>query len=440
MPSAEAPQLRTAPRPSTPVSGAVVELHVEADIAAGLTRWRALENQLAATRDQAAGSDEGSAPGGFPHPYACSADWTETWLKYYGDICPHRILIGIVRHEAGEQVIGIALVSQSRLRKGPFVLRFWHLGTAGEPEGHSVCVEYNRVFAEPEWWNQFESEVVYWLKTHGRDGVALDGLAPDEWAGLAPQFPGTKVRTASSKYFDLTRARVAGTDVLSQLGRSTRQNLRRKLRDYGDIETTWAEDVPTALSILDELIELHQARWNAVGKPGAFSSPRFAAFQRDLLTRWIPERRIVAFRTRHQGETVGCLVLLVDQGRILDYYSGFVSFDRKPSPGMVTHLLCMQEALARGYSAYDFLVGEKQHKDNLSTDETQLVWGIWQPDTWKLRAYHAVRSLKYSALRLLGRDSAEGAAGAASSPADRAKQETVAIAAETDQPVERSCQ
>ena len=444
MPSAEALQLRPAPRPSTPVGGAVVELHVETDIAAGLARWRDFENRLAATRGLTAGLEKGSPPGRFPIPYACSADWTETWLRHYGGLCPHRILTGIVSHGGSERVVGIALVSRSRLRKGPFVLRMWHLGTAGEPDGHSVCVEYNRLLAEPEWRTQFEAEVVYWLKTHGRDGVALDGLAPDEWAGLAAQFPGTKVRSASSKYFDLTRARAAGTDVLSQLGRSTRQNLRRKLRDYGDIETTWAEDVPTAQGILDELIELHQARWNAVGKPGAFASPRFAAFQRDLLTRWIPERRIVAFRTRHQGETVGCLVLLVDQGRILDYYSGFVSFEKKPSPGMVTHLLCMQEALARGYTAYDFLVGEKQHKDNLSTDENPLVWGIWQPDTWKLRAYHAVRSLKHSALRLLGRESAECSPGVATSPADQTTggrpQETVVLtAAETDHPVERSC-
>ncbi len=33
---------------------------------------------------------------------------------------------------------------------------------------------------------------------------------------------------------------------------------------------------------------------------------------------------------------------------------------------MVTHALCMQEALERGFDDYDFLVGDKQHKDNLS--------------------------------------------------------------------------
>jgi len=414
MPLAEAFTPRTAPRPLAPAGEAVVELHVEADVRSGLARWRELEGRLAAPH-----SLDPSPLAAATH-YACSADWTETWLRHYGEVCPHKVLTCTVRQGSDVRVVGVALVSQSRTRKGPFVLRQWHLGTAGEPAGHSVCVEYNRVLADPVWHAAVHGELAHWLRQHGRDGVALDGLAPDAWNELSPQFPAAQVQAVSSKYCDLTKARAAGTDVLSQLGRSTRQNLRRKLRDYGEIETTWAEDVPTALGIFDELIELHQARWIAVGKPGAFASPRFAAFQRDLVTRWIPERRIVAFRTRHQGETVGCLVLLVDGTRILDYFSGFVSFDKKPSPGMVTHLLCMQEALARGFDAYDFLVGEKQHKDNLSTDEHTLSWVTWQPDTWKLRAFRAVRSWKYVALKLLGRDldaAAEGETPASAEPA-----------------------
>lgn len=394
LPQADILPPHIAPRPPTSAGEVVAELHVEADVRTGLARWRELEGRLAS---------DGI-------PYASSADWAEIWLRHYGDVCPHKILTATVRQGSEVRVVGVTLVSQSRIRKGPFVLRQWHLGTAGEPAGHSVCVEYNRVLADPAWRSEVHTELAHWLKIHGRDGVALDGLAPEAWSELEPHFPSACLQTAASKFCDLTKARAAGTDVLSQLGRSTRQNLRRKLRDYGDIETTWADDVPTALAILDELIELHQARWIAVGKPGAFSSPRFAAFQRELVTKWIPQRRIVAFRTRHQGETVGCLVLLVDGKRILDYFSGFVSFDKKPSPGMVTHLLCMQEALARGFDAYDFLVGEKQHKDNLSTDEHRLTWATWQPNTWKLRAFRAARSWKYAALRLLGRDADEGPA------------------------------
>jgi CelD/BcsL family acetyltransferase involved in cellulose biosynthesis len=363
-------------------------LQVEGDVQRGLAIWRELEFRLAAPLPEV---------GPRPVPsYACSADWTANWLRHYGAIVPHKILT--LTSDSG-QVHGVCLVAQSKIRKGPFVLKQWHLGTAGEPGGHSVCVEYNRTLCDAAHHAEFRSLIAEWLLAHGRDGVALDGLAPEEWAGFAPHLPSAKALAVPSKYFDLTKARTAGTDVLSQLGRSTRQNLRRKLRDYGDVETTWAEDVETAHEIFDELVELHQARWQAIGKPGSFSSERFTAFQRDLLTQWIPQKRIVAFRVRHAGETVGCLVLLIDGRRVLDYFSGFISFEKKPSPGMVTHLLCMQEALARGYDAYDFLVGDKQHKDNLSTDETSILWAEQQPNTWKLRAFHAVRETKRAVVK-----------------------------------------
>ncbi|AMV19701.1 GNAT family N-acetyltransferase [Planctomyces sp. SH-PL14] len=388
-----------------PEEAVVSRLVVETDAIRALDQWRRLETRLTPAAARTSFRND--------HGYGCSADWTELWLRHYGPLVPHRFLLHVTTEGFGpdrrETVTGIALVTQSRIRKGPLVLRQWHLGTAGEPGAHSVCVEYNRVLAESAFRTDFHEKIAEWFLDAGQDGIELDGLAPEEWESLRPFLPPMELRTQASKFFRLTRARAAGTDVLSQLGRSTRQGLRRKLRDYGPIETTWATEADTAHAIVDELIELHQARWNALGKPGSFSSPLFTAFQRDLLTHWAESQRVVAFRARHQGETVGCLVLLVEGRRILDYFSGFCAFDRKASPGMVTHALCMQEALERGFDDYDFLVGDKQHKDNLSTDEATLVWGTWLPDTWKIRTYSLLRQGRRKALDWFKRPAAEPA-------------------------------
>ena len=59
---------------------------------------------------------------------------------------------------------------------------------------------------------------------------------------------------------------------------------------------------------------------------------------------------------------------------MLDYLSGLAAFDQQPSPGLVAHYLCQCEALQRGFAAYDFLVGDKRHKDNLSTHTQVLTW------------------------------------------------------------------
>ena len=91
---------------------------------------------------------------------------------------------------------------------------------------------------------------------------------------------------------------------------------------------------------------------------------------------------------------MGCLFLLVDRGRMLDYLSGLASFDQKPSPGLVAHYLCQCEALRRGFTAYDFLVGDKRHKDNLSTHTQILAWTRLVRPTVKNRLVSVLTQLK----------------------------------------------
>ncbi len=102
----------------------------------------------------------------------------------------------------------------------------------------------------------------------------------------------------------------------------------------------------------------------------------------------------MVFRVRHQGTTVGCLLLLNDRGRLLDYLSGLADFEQKPSPGLISHYLCQCEALKRGYSAYDFLVGDKRHKDNLSTQTQILTWTRWARPILKNHLVEVLTKLK----------------------------------------------
>jgi len=181
---------------------------------------------------------------------------------------------------------------------------------------------------------------------------------------------------------------------MESLGGSTRSSLRRALKKSGDVKVTQATSLDAADDALTELIELHQARWRSVDQPGSFASERFTRFQRELVARLLPEERLVLLRVRNRSLTIGCLMLLVDRGRLLDYVSGFAAFDQTPSPGIVTHYLAMEWALARGYRAYDFLVGDKRHKANLATDSQDLVWATWRRPSWKNRMIAAMRRAK----------------------------------------------
>ena len=78
-------------------------------------------------------------------PLTCSTGWVESWLDTYGEMVPHRFVVG--RREG--RTCAVTLVCKGvGWKDGPFPIRTVHLGTAGEPEQQNVCVEYNGVLAE----------------------------------------------------------------------------------------------------------------------------------------------------------------------------------------------------------------------------------------------------------------------------------------------------
>ncbi len=169
---------------------------------------------------------------------------------------------------------GIALVTQSRIRKGAARLAAVASRDRRRAEGPQ---RLRRIQPRPRrapFRTDFHEKIAEWFLAAGQDGIELDGLAPEEWKP-SPFLPSMELRTQASKFFRLTRARAAGTDVLvAARPQHPPGTFAGSSATTDAIETTWADRRPTAAhAIVDELIELHQARWNALGKPGSFSSP-----------------------------------------------------------------------------------------------------------------------------------------------------------------------
>jgi CelD/BcsL family acetyltransferase involved in cellulose biosynthesis len=324
-------------------------------------------------------------------PLAVSSQWTSAWLHHFGDLVAARVAVA----EVEGRVCGLALLTRSREHRiGPLRLATCHFGTAGEPAGSSACVEYNGLLVEDPYRVAFAKRLIGLAKSSRCDEVRLDGFDDASAQVLARELPCAEVISRTSRYFDLEAARECGATVMETLGASTRSSLRRALKKTGEVEVAQAATLDQADDIFSELIELHQARWQSAGQPGAFANRRFAAFQRELVTRLLPEEQVVLLRVRSQSLTIGCLMLLVDRGRLLDYLSGFAPFDATPSPGIVSHYLAMERALRQGFRAYDFLVGDKRHKDNLATDSRELIWAVWRRPSWKNRIIAGLRAAK----------------------------------------------
>lgn len=307
---------------------------------------------------------------------ATSWDWVATWLLAYGTVVPYQFAIG----EGPAGPCGIALVTQGvAQRRGPFPVRTVHLGTAGEPPGHGVCIEFNRLLVLPGQRAAFATALLTALRDQRWDVLELNGFAVDDAEPFVRAEPRFAVARFPAYGVDLKTMRESGQPVLSTLPKSTaakiRKDVRRFQERYGPIRTHWAETVDEALSAFHEMIPLHQERWQRAGQPGVFASPAFTAFHEALIRRLIPKRGVVLFRAYAGDHLLGVFYGLVDDRMIQHYQWGLPHFeDRALAPGYVVAALCMEEALARGYDEINWLKGEIRYKRELSTVRRELVW------------------------------------------------------------------
>ncbi len=297
-------------------------------------------------------------------------DWTELWLKHFGDVVPHEHLIA----ERGGVPCGAVLLTRSTVSRGPLTVRRLHLGTAGEPAGEGVFVEYNGLCAPAaERTAVARALLAHARRARGWDELHLDGFAPTHAVPLLAVEPRFTVEQRWSPLLELDQA--SGDLVDALRSKNARKGVRRSLRGIWPYTTEWAHDREQAHAILDDLEQLHQQRWLARGEPGAFASPRFRAFHRRLVDRWLPEGRAVVFAVRHEGDTVAALYGFVVDGTLQLYQGGYRMFEHnKVSVGYAALLLLAGAARERGMTGCEYLVGDYHYKTQLSTSKRPLIW------------------------------------------------------------------
>lgn len=111
------------------------------------------------------------------------------------------------------------------------------------------------------------------------------------------------------------------------------------------------------------LSELHEERWRAEGKSGAFSRPRFTAFHREVGLGLLEQGRLDLFWIELAGRPVAAHYLLKHRQRTLFYQSGRkMDLPGNVRPGIVIMALALREAIARGDREFDLLGGKSQYK------------------------------------------------------------------------------
>jgi len=345
--------------------------------AEALFLWRKLELELASQR------------------LMCSSLWTETWLDHFGHWIPHEFLVAY----RGPTVCGIVLLTQGvHQMAGPFTLRTCHVGTAGEPEADSVCVEYNRMLARPE--DQADLRTALWnhiVHETDCDEFRMDGIESHELSQFVG-VPQVRINREPCYYYDFAGLSPQD-DLLARLGTNTRSRIRRTLRELGSVRHEWTDSVERSEDLFLQMVDLHQARWNAVGKPGVYASRSFRAFHLDLLRRAVPLRLMSVFAVFSNDQLIGCNQILIDDQRTLVYQCGRTPGEARVSYGVAIDYLNIEESRRRGFRAFDFLAGDTEHKRRLSNQAAELAWLTWRRPNWKNAAIDTLRSLKRASQR-----------------------------------------
>lgn len=325
-------------------------------------------------------------------PLMCSSVWTSTWIEQYGDLVPYSFVVA-----SRDQIpCGICLLTEGVEQfDGPLPIKTLHLGTAGEPTADSVCVEYNSLLIQPADQSAFMKALLELLSDHPTwDSLNFDGFDSIELENWDLSFPEISVRKIESRYFDLQLIRDEEREVISGFGYSTRKNLRKNMKTYGNLTTEWAETIEQAESIFSDLVTLHQTRWQKEGQPGSYGSERFTRFHEALIQKLIPTGQMGLFRVKIDDAVIGCVQVLIDRNRVLCYQGGSAEYQGKLSPGVITDYLCIEECFQRGFDAYDFLAGNSHHKQKMSTHHSYLTWAQIQRPRWKFTALNALRKIK----------------------------------------------
>lgn len=340
------------------------------DLASLGTRWRALE---------------GRSDGGF------FRGWT--WV---GCLAAERfddpVLLAL--RIDGEDV-ALALCNRRGTALAPDTL--W-LGESGRPDLDTVYVEHNgpliahghaaRLGAVLRTLLRAPIDGRAWPGYYLGRRLVLAGVGDDtlraarEGSGLV-----RVMRSQPAPWVDFTRLGDGAEAFLDSLSANARYQVRRSNRRHealGLLAVHRADSVPAALAVLDELAELHQATWSARGQPGAFASPFFRRFHRELIARGMPGGEVDLLRITAGDQLIGCLYNFREHSaagsRVLAYQSGFnyAAATAHQRPGLTCHHLAIEMYRrltgSAAVASYDFLAGEGRYKSSFANMTQTLHW------------------------------------------------------------------
>lgn len=375
------------PSPSRPSTGGAVE--------ASLIRLRSvddLESVGIEWRDLEARAD-GS--------FFLSWSWMGPWAR----LMVERTAVKLLQCRAEGRTIGLAFLTRRRVTHGRGLIRATQLQlNMWDAPGCDMIIEYNGILCERgrerECWAAF-AEVLQVFPRRW-DELAIRSLTPEQRSharATLGSYNEADDRAIPSWSVPLGAGHSAEEELLAQLKKKTRQQMRQTLREFralGPVVCERPQSLEEALAFFDEMGLLHAARWARVGVGGSFANPVWHAFHGGVIAEGFPRGEIVLTRVRVAGETVGFVYGFRWRGRFYAEQTGFKPQERNAlRSGYLTHFLTMQTVAAEGVQRYDFLPDDTEsYKRLLAEPEGELTTARFERRRLRFHVYRLGQELK----------------------------------------------
>jgi CelD/BcsL family acetyltransferase involved in cellulose biosynthesis len=308
-----------------------------------------------------------------------SPGWLLAWWRIFGE--PEGRELRTVAFRDGARLVGLAPLAVRRRTRLPWtgMLCLELLGT-GEEADDGVCSEYVGIVAERGAEEAVTQAFAALLADSDALGpwhhLVLDGMNGDTALPLllAEELRARRLHVAAELDNGAAYIALPATwdAYLASLPGSRRSLVKRAVSQL----ERWAGGAlrhhrATLPGEVEEgrriLIELHQERWTAAGRPGAFGHGRFRAFHESAMSWLLDSGALDLSWLSVRGEPVAASYSMVWNNKVYYYQGGrSVALPRNLRPGLALHAYNIRAAIADGRREYDFLAGMARYKTELA--------------------------------------------------------------------------
>jgi len=260
---------------------------------------------------------------------------------------------------------------------------FRPIGT-GEAEQEEVCADHLGLLMDPDAdpsVRQRSGDALSGLLLTSRQALVLSDLGGGEpvipeWIG---RFQSAGMHVSRSAGADCPYLPLAATwdEQFNRFSANFRSQYRRGFRAWQETDdpaVEWHDQTGTLDQFWGDLVRLHQGRWKDRGKPGVFSSARFCAFHREVLSCFHRRGWLLAGSLRSGGRTLAANYSFQMGDVVFHYQSGVeTGGTAKFSPGFLLHAEVIRRGITEGKKEYDLLRGSDEYKQRFTDLSRTLV-------------------------------------------------------------------